>query len=543
MRGTRLLPVAMAVAMTLLGASSASAATTLVSVGNMHGWEGQTNAGELSPGAPVEIGTPLPANEPACSGTGKNSVSLVPGPGSAPSGEGSAELSAGNGECAAQLITSAYAGKKPSNLGALSYWTYVKENNGSQAPYLQLELNLKGEAGGPIEDILFFEPPYQTETYTRKGPGEGEPGVAEQGEVAYDAWQKWNALEGGWYDYASEASGPGDAVTSLAHIIAALEAKGDEPVITSAGGYGVSLVVGYASPEPEVGDVDDFTIGFGAEEATTFNFEPTAPTAEITEPMSGGVYGEGEVVKTKFACADSPAGPGIEAGPGIASCKDSNGASGGSGTLETSTAGPHEYTVTAVSRDGLQATTAITYTVQTPPARVPTIRKLSVHRGPAAGGTTVIITGTSLRTVTAVKFGSVDATSFEEVSETSLKAVTPASTTGTVEVTVTTLAGESGITRQARFRFERPTVTHLSSSSGSRAGGNPVTVDGSGFALGAATTFTFGTAGAASEVDCSSSTECTLKTPPRARAGTVNVKASVAGQTSVSGAGDQYTYE
>jgi len=68
-------------------------------------------------------------------------------------------------------------------------------------------------------------------------------------------------------------------------------------------------------------------------------------------------------------------------------------------------------------------------------------------------------------------------------------------------------------------------------------------VKGSGFALGAATTFTFGTAGAASDVDCISTTECTMKTPARSRAGAVTVKASVAGTTSEARAGDKYTYE
>ncbi len=534
--------VATVIALMFVVAASASAATTAVTAGETHGWEGQTNAGELSPGPPVEIGTPLPPNEPACSGSGKNSVSLVPGPATSPGGKGSAELSAGNGECAAQLRTSAYAGMNPGELSALGYWTYVKENNGSQAPYLQLELNLKGEPDGPIEDILFFEPPYQTETFTKKE--HGEPADPEQGEVKYDTWQKWNALEGGWYDYASEVANPGDEVTSLGYILSALEGKGDAPVITGSEGYGVSLLVGYASTEPEVSNVDAFTIGFEGHEATTFNFEPTAPTAKIAKPSSGGVYSEHQMVDTEFSCADTPAGPGIEAAPGIAACTDSNGASGGSGTLDTETPGPHEYKVTAKSKDGLESTTAITYTVEGAPERVPTIRKLSVHAGPSAGGTTVLITGTSFRTVSAVKFGSTEAASFEYISETEIRAVTAASPPGKVEVTVTTARGESGITPQAHFRFGRPTVTQITPSNGPKAGDEPVTVKGSGFALGAATTFTFGAAGAASSVDCTSTTQCTMRTPPSTKARVVTVKATAAGETSSTQApGDHYKYE
>jgi hypothetical protein len=50
-------------------------------------------------------------------------------------------------------------------------------------------------------------------------------------------------------------------------------------------------------------------------------------------------------------------------------------------------------------------------------------------------------------------------------------------------------------------------------------------------------------AGAASDVDCISTTECTMKTPARMRAGAVTVKASVAGKSSEAESGDQYTYE
>ena len=81
------------------------------------------------------------------------------------------------------------------------------------------------------------------------------------------------------------------------------------------------------------------------------------PAATIHTPASGGTYGVGQVVDTSFSCADSVGAP------GIASCTDSNGATGGTGTLNTSTAGTHTYSVTAVSQDGLSSTAQITYTV------------------------------------------------------------------------------------------------------------------------------------------------------------------------------------
>ncbi len=102
------------------------------------------------------------------------------------------------------------------------------------------------------------------------------------------------------------------------------------------------------------------SVGSGTDQpqAVTINYRIAAPPiAKITEPLSGGAYPEGSVVKTRFSCSDGAGGSGIE------SCVGSDGASSGSGLLATSTPGSHQYTVSATSRDGESATATIDYTV------------------------------------------------------------------------------------------------------------------------------------------------------------------------------------
>ena len=138
----------------------------------------------------------------------------------------------------------------------------------------------------------------------------------------------------------------------------------------------------------------------------------------------------------------------------------------------------------------------------------PLITALAPQRGPISGGTSVVITGTSFSSVTAVTFDGVPATSFAINSPTQITAVSPPHSVGTVPVVA---SGPDGATLPADFTFVAlPTIESLNPSSGPASGGTTVIIIGTGFTDGSGVTF--GGVPAATVI-VNSATSITVTTP------------------------------
>jgi hypothetical protein len=204
--------------------------------------------------------------------------------------------------------------------------------------------------------------------------------------------------------------------------------------------------------------------------------------------------------------------------------------------------------ITAVSPPG--AVGAVDVRVETPYGTSPvvtadrytyqatTVTKLSPAYGPAAGGTTVTITGTSFAGATQVLFGTTAATSFTPKSATSVVAVAPPGTPGTVDVRVVAPSGMSAAVAADHFAYKATTVTRLAPNTGPTAGGTTVVITGTYFT--GATSVVFGANSAAFTV--SSATSITALSPPGA-VGKVSVRVVDPSGTTAPSTASYFSYQ
>jgi hypothetical protein len=121
---------------------------------------------------------------------------------------------------------------------------------------------------------------------------------------------------------------------------------------------------------------------------------------------------------------------------------------------------PPPFDQATIAPSGTESGKEILLNAEVQPA--PAVESISPDFGPVTGGTTVTITGTNLNAASAVKFDTVPASGFTVESETQISAIVPPSTkVGTVDVTVTTLAGTSPTTRSDHFTYQGCVVPQL----------------------------------------------------------------------------------
>jgi type II secretory pathway pseudopilin PulG len=171
--------------------------------------------------------------------------------------------------------------------------------------------------------------------------------------------------------------------------------------------------------------------------------------------------------------------------------------------------------------------------------------------GPAAGNTSVTITGSGFTIGSTVTFGGLPAKSVTFQTPTSLLAVSPqmAGSTDPVDVVVTTNGSSTSTAPSDQFYYG-PTVTGLTPNNGPPSGGSPpivVTVSGSGFLVGVtAVDFGPGNPACAACVTVNSQTSLSVTLPASALSGNgygqVDVTVTTNAGTSPIGAADTFTY-
>lgn len=204
------------------------------------------------------------------------------------------------------------------------------------------------------------------------------------------------------------------------------------------------------------------------------------------------------------------------------------------------------HAVLITNPDGAAAVAPVLFTYDAAPVSVLTVTAVSPATVAASGGTLVTISGTGFLPGATVLFGTTPGTNVSVVDSTTLIVIAPAGAVGSAGTVSVTNSNGANALAPGIFMFGnsvattsgvQPTVSTLSPSSGSAAGGTPVTIQGSGFVPGI--TVSFGAIPAAN-VSLVSSTQITLTTPSGA-VGSVPVTVTSPGG-SFGGLSNGFTY-
>ncbi len=172
---------------------------------------------------------------------------------------------------------------------------------------------------------------------------------------------------------------------------------------------------------------------------------------------------------------------------------------------------------------------------------VPSVMMVSPTSGPAAGGTSVTISGEYFTGASTVAFGSTPAV-YSVVSDLQITATAPAEAAGTANITVTNADGTSLTGSQDQYTYDGagstlPVVSDVLPDSGPASGGTSVTINGQYFTAASAVAF----GAAASSFTIVSDTQIDA-TAPAGPVGTVDITVTTPQGASARGLQDQYTF-
>jgi len=239
----------------------------------------------------------------------------------------------------------------------------------------------------------------------------------------------------------------------------------------------------FTTPPGAAGDVPvTVTTDGGTSAPLTFTYEAApagAPVLTSLTPETGPAGGGTPVTITGSGFLP---GSTVSVGGTTGIVPDAIGVGGTTLTFTTPPGAAGDAPVTVTNLAGTSA--PLTFTYLAPPVGSPVLTAIAPDAGPAAGGTSVTLTGTGFTPGSTITIG--DATGIVGTLSpdgTQLTFTTPGGTAGDVPVTVTNATGTSApltFTYQAA-PVVAPTLTSLTPAEGPAGGGTDVTIVGTGF--------------------------------------------------------------
>lgn len=259
------------------------------------------------------------------------------------------------------------------------------------------------------------------------------------------------------------------------------------------------------------------------------------PTVTGVSPPSGPIAGGTSVSITGTNFSDATK---VYFGTDLASFTINSPTSISVTSPTVSVAGTVDVTVESASGVVSPVSLADEYTYEAPLR----ITSLEPSGGTTLGGTNVTINGNKFTGATAVHFGAIPVGSFTVVDDTKITTSSPAtSSTGVVDVTVTTPSGTTPIAKADEYTYvsKTPLITGIIPNSGNITGGTVVNIMGSN--LTNATAVHFGdTPGVINAIN--SATSLTATVPTALSSGTVDITVTTPEGTSSISKGDIFTY-